>query len=62
MDEYGVDDKDLPFCTICEDLDDSEGILRCEACPCGVSQALPGCGSFKPKAGTEEIARRWLIL
>jgi hypothetical protein len=54
------------FCTICERLGDTEGVLCCEAFP----RAIPAtgypwgcmsqkCMEFKPKAGMEEIAKRW---
>jgi len=63
-DTLGIDvnGMEMPFCTICEKLGDSEGVLCCEALPRGVSSAFSGCGYFKAKTGMEEIARRWLNL
>jgi hypothetical protein len=61
-----------PFCTICERLGDTERRLSCEAFPQGVPEAIypGGCAlrqpsrrnglGFKPKAGMEEIAQRWI--
>ena len=56
------------FCTICEELRDTEGRLSCKAFPCGFPQEMHPCGcgprrvrdfGFMPKHDFEEMARRW---
>jgi len=54
----------MPFCTICENLGDTDGLLSCVAYPKGIPGAIYPSGCvlrlyFKVKPGMEEIARRW---
>ncbi len=55
----------IPFCTICERFHSYERVPCDEVSPRTVlplGTEATGCLFFKPKQGTEEIAKRWITL